>query len=72
MIGAVEAESILAPGEIVDGRYVIERLIGRGGFAEVYRATDAQSDRAFALKLMRPSSHKDVRRRAGTSCAANS
>lgn len=44
----------LAPGEWVGGRYRVDRLIGRGGYGEVYRVLDAQADdRAVALKLHR-------------------
>jgi len=38
----------------VDGRYVIEREIGRGGMATVYVARDLRHDRAVALKLLNP------------------
>ena len=39
-------------GEVIDGRFVIERFIARGGMGEVYRALDRQTDRPVALKLM--------------------
>ena len=35
------------------GRYIIEREIGRGGMATVYRAHDPQLDRVVAIKLIR-------------------
>ena len=34
------------------GRYVIEREIGRGGMAVVYKAFDPRLDRAVAIKLI--------------------
>lgn len=39
-------------GSIVDGRYQVISLIGRGGMASVYRAQDLELPREVALKLM--------------------
>jgi serine/threonine protein kinase len=36
------------------GRYTIEQLLGHGGMAGVYRATDTQSGRSVAIKIMHP------------------
>lgn len=41
-------------GTVVDGRYAITALIGRGGMATVYRARDKRLERDIALKLMHP------------------
>jgi tetratricopeptide (TPR) repeat protein len=38
----------------VAGRYAIEREVGRGGMAVVYRARDLQHNRSIALKVLRP------------------
>ena len=38
----------------LDGRYEIEREIGRGGMATVYLARDVRHDRPVALKLLSP------------------
>ena len=36
---------------LCDGRYTIEKLIGRGGFSGVYLADDAETNRKIALKI---------------------
>ncbi|MBR6458803.1 MAG: Stk1 family PASTA domain-containing Ser/Thr kinase [Actinomycetaceae bacterium] len=41
-------------GKVVDGRYAITALIGRGGMATVYRARDKRLERDIAIKLMHP------------------
>ena len=44
------------PGDILLDKYRIEELIGRGAFAEVYRATHLELDRPRALKILRKDS----------------
>jgi serine/threonine protein kinase len=48
------AEERLPRGAIID-KYRIDRLLGRGGFAAVYRATHLLLHSQFAIKLLRPS-----------------
>ena len=40
------------PGTVLFGKYRIERLLGRGGFAEVYLATHLHLDAPRALKVL--------------------
>lgn len=39
-------------GRSLDGRYLLERTIARGGMATVYLATDTRLDRTVAVKVM--------------------
>ena len=39
-------------GQLLDGRYVVNDRIARGGMATVYEATDLRLDRRVALKVM--------------------
>lgn len=43
----------LAAGTEFAGRYVIERVVGKGGMGVVYRAMDKLAEKAVALKLIR-------------------
>ena len=40
------------PGTLVNGRYCVVGLLGRGGMGEVYRATDLTLAQAVALKFL--------------------
>lgn len=52
----------LARGSLVDQKYVIERLLGRGGMGTVYEATHLLLDRPVALKLLKSARLRDGRR----------
>jgi serine/threonine protein kinase len=52
-------------GEVIAGRYVVQRHIGQGGFASVFQGWDQEAKRAVALKIIMPEALqvKQVRRR---------
>ena len=41
-------------GELIDGRYQLQRLIASGGMASIYAAMDLRLDRLVAVKIMHP------------------
>jgi serine/threonine protein kinase len=41
-------------GETFEGKYRIEGLLGRGGYAKVYRATQLELERDVAIKVLSP------------------
>jgi len=53
---------LLATGVVIDERYEVERLLGRGGMAEVFQALDLTSKAPVALKLLRDVEPRSVRR----------
>lgn len=53
--GSTESSrALFAPGDLVLARFRVDRLLGKGGMAEVYRATDLASGDAVALKVVLP------------------
>lgn len=47
-----EDDGHLAWGELIDGRYVIERPLGHGGMGSVYLARDREFSRRVAIKVL--------------------
>ena len=45
-------ESPLRPGDVVDGAYVIQRLLGQGGMGAVFVALEPELDRRVAVKVL--------------------
>jgi len=45
---------LLAEGTVLDDKYLIQRLIGTGGMASVYRALNTRINRPVALKTLLP------------------
>lgn len=50
---ALPASATLAEGSVVAGRYTVHSLLGRGGYAVVYRAQDEVTGTPVALKVLR-------------------
>lgn len=46
-------------GKVLDDRYRIQSVIGEGGMAMVYKATDLRLDRSVAVKIMRDEMAED-------------
>jgi hypothetical protein len=52
MLARMRGGVALERGEIIDGRYRVERLLGEGGMGRVYHVTRLADARPFALKVM--------------------
>ena len=47
-------ENVCFIGETIDGKYLIERELGRGGMGTVYLATHLGTERPVAVKVIAP------------------
>jgi serine/threonine-protein kinase len=47
-------------GSVIDGRYRIDGVLGRGGMGVVYRARHEVLDKLFAIKILLPTEDNDV------------
>ena len=56
---AMDPERSLCEGDVLDERYEIVSLLGRGGMGEVYEARDRLLNEAIALKTLRPELSRD-------------
>ena len=45
-------ETILVPGQVVGGKYCVDRLIGKGGMAAVWAGTNERTGKRVALKVI--------------------
>ena len=54
------AEARLKPGEVVGGKYRLEKLLGEGAMGTVWASRNEKTDRAFAVKFMLPQFAKDA------------
>jgi hypothetical protein len=50
-----ESESTLESGQILDGKYRVDSLIGQGGMAAVWAGTNERTGKRVALKVLLPS-----------------
>jgi eukaryotic-like serine/threonine-protein kinase len=53
---------VFLPGQVVDGRYLVDRLIARGGMGEVYAARHLLLGKRVAIKTLRASASSENHR----------
>jgi serine/threonine-protein kinase len=65
---------VAAPGNVIAGRYRVDRLLGRGGMGSVWAATHLVTHKSVALKLIddpgRPNTRRRFEREARAASAA--
>ncbi len=64
-LSSAESQDVFTPGDGVDGRYRIVRIVGKGGMGEVYEAVDLETEERVAIKTVLPSllSNRKILRR---------
>ncbi|KFD52239.1 hypothetical protein M514_06802 [Trichuris suis] len=50
-IGGQQAAELFKPGDTVEKRWVIQKVLGRGGFGAVYEVQDLETNRMEAMKI---------------------
>lgn len=53
---------LLSPGDVIDGRFRLERVLGEGGMGQVFEATQLSVDRRVAIKTIRGEADSPVGR----------
>ena len=48
----MSVDDLLCPGALFQGRFRIERALGRGGMGEVWAALDTTLERPVAIKII--------------------
>ncbi len=56
-----EGEEDALVGQVIDGRYRIESVLGEGGMGLVYRATHVALGKPLAIKVLRPDVSRDTK-----------
>ena len=55
-----EAEGLVRPGQVIAGKYRVERVIGAGGMGVVVAATHLQLEERVAIKLLLPEAARSI------------
>ena len=59
--GSEGAHTDFGPGQVLDGRYRLDAVLGRGAYGEVYRATQLAVGRPVAVKVLLDERAQDAR-----------